>query len=84
MVENIASSIAETQRTGPPTPKQQWRELGVHNYIKMLIIGGLFVYLFRHEIESIVRKWLTDSSWSHGFLIPLLAYTFLTSTRHKF
>ena len=81
MVENIASSIAETQRTGPPTPKQQWRELGVHNYIKMLIIGGLFVYLFRREIETIVHKWLTDSSWSHGFLIPLFSLYFLN--QHK-
>jgi len=81
MVENIASSIAETQRTGPPTPKQQCRELGVHNYIKILIIGGLFVYLFRREIETIVHRWLTDSSWSHGFLIPLFSLYFLNQRK---
>lgn len=81
MVENIASSIAETQRTGPPAPKQQWRELGVHNYIKMLIIGGLFVCLFRGEIEAIVHRWLTDSSWSHGFLIPLFSLYFLNQRK---
>ena len=81
MVENIASFTAETQRTESPTPKQQWRELGVHNYIKMLIIGGLFVYLFRHEIETIVYRWLTDSSWSHGFLIPLFSLYFLNQRK---
>jgi len=81
MVENIASSIAETQRTRPPAPKQQWRELGVHNYIKTLIIGGLFVYLFRREIETIVHRWLTDSSWSHGFLIPLFSLYFLNQRK---
>jgi exosortase len=77
MVENIASSIAVTQRSESPTPKQQWRELGVHNYIKILIIGGLFVYLFQQDIEVIVHKWVTDSAWSHGFLIPLFSLYFL-------
>lgn len=81
MVENIASSITATQQSGPPTPKQQWRELGVHNYIKMLIIGGLFFCLFRREIETIVSKWLTDSSWSHGFLIPLFSLYFLNQRK---
>ena len=77
MVENIASSIAVTQRSESPTPKQQWRELGVHNCIKILIIGGLFVYLFHQDIEVIVYKWVNDSAWSHGFLIPLFSLYFL-------
>lgn len=81
MVENIASSIAATQRTEQPKPKQQWRELGVHNYIKMLIIGGLFVCLFHREIEAIMHRWLTDSSWSHGFLIPLFSLYFLNQRK---
>jgi len=81
MVENIVSSIAATQRTESPAPKQQWRELGVHNYIRMLIIGVLFVYLFHREIEVIVYKWITDSAWSHGFLIPLFSLYFLN--QHK-
>ena len=58
-----------------------WRQLGVHNYIKMLIIAGLFYYLFRNEIEIIVRRWITDSSWSHGFLIPLFSLYFIN--QHK-
>jgi exosortase len=81
MVENIASSITEKQQTVPPTPKQRWCELGVHNYIKMLIVGGLFVCLFRREIETIVHRWLTDSSWSHGFLIPLFSLYFLNQRK---
>jgi exosortase len=81
MVDNIASSIAQTQGTIVPFQKQQWRELGLHNYVKMLIIGGLFYYLFRNEIESIVHRWLSDSSWSHGFLIPLFSLYFIN--RHK-
>jgi exosortase len=80
-VENITSFITATQRTESPAPKQQWRELGVHNYIKMLIIGGLFVYLFHREIDEIVHRWLTDSGWSHGFLIPLFSLFFLNQRR---
>jgi exosortase len=47
----------------------------------MLIIAGLFCYLFRTEIWSIVHRWLTDSSWSHGFLIPFFSLYFIN--QHK-
>jgi len=63
--------------------KHQWRHLGVHNYIKILIIGGLFCYLFRNEIEGIVNRWLIDSSWSHGFLIPLFSLYFINQKRDE-
>jgi len=61
--------------------EQQWRQLGLHNYIKMLIIGMLFCWLFRNEIETIVHRWLTDSSWSHGFLILIFSLYFVN--QHK-
>ncbi len=79
MAENIAPSIPDVQ--GSNVARTSWRELGVHNYVKMLIIGGLFVYLFHNEIENLVRRWLTDSSWSHGFLIPLFSLYFIN--QHK-
>jgi exosortase len=41
----------------------------------------LFVYLFYNEIETIVGKWLTDSSWSHGFLIPLFSLYFIDQAK---
>jgi len=94
MVNNIASSIAntqgnpkhkggylETQETNPA--RTSWRELGVHNYVKILIIGGLFWYLFHNEIDSIIHKWLTDSSWSHGFLIPLFSLYFINQRKNE-
>ena len=64
-----------------PGTKNKWQELGVHNYIKILIIGALFCYLFHNEIEAILSRWLTDSSWSHGFLIPLFSLYFIN--QHK-
>jgi exosortase len=63
--------------------RASWRELSVHSYVKMVIIGGLFVYLFYNEIETIVSKWLTDSSWSHGFLIPLFSLYFIDQAKNE-
>ncbi|MDD5380839.1 MAG: exosortase/archaeosortase family protein [Phycisphaerae bacterium] len=63
--------------------RTSWCELPVHSYVKMVIIGGLFVYLFYNEVESIVGKWLTDSSWSHGFLIPLFSLYFIDQAKGK-
>jgi len=62
--------------------KQQWRQLGLHNYIKILIIGILFCYLFHNEIDIIVRDWLT-SNWSHGFLIPVFSLYFIHQRKEE-
>jgi len=81
MVDNIASSATETQSAGaPPT---SWRQLGIHVYVKILVIGVLFCYLFHNEIRKIVLRWLTDPSWSHGFLIPLFSLYFLNKRKHE-
>jgi len=81
MVDNIASFAAETYRQNVPCQKQQWRELELHNYIKMVIIGGLLCFLFRNEIGGIIHLWLTDASWSHGFLIPLFSLYFINQKK---
>jgi len=83
MVDNIASSAEKKQETKPSLQRQQWRELGLHNYVKITIIGGLFCFLFRNEIDIIVRRWLTDASWSHGFLIPLFSLYFINQRKGK-
>ncbi len=83
MVDNIASSTAEREVLSAPSQKQSWRELGLHNYIKIFIIGGLFYFLFRGEITTIVHQWLTDSSWSHGFLIPLFSLYFIGQKKEE-
>jgi len=37
--------------------------------------------VFRNEIERIVHLWITDPSWSHGFLIPLFSLYFINQRR---
>jgi len=80
-IENNQSSGAACGSPFAGSPRTSWRELGVHNYVKMLIVGGLFVYLFHNEIGGIVRRWVNDPSWSHGFLIPLFSLYFID--QHK-
>jgi len=75
---NVDIKICETD-----TPKHQWRELGLHKFIRILIIGGLFWYLFHREIDDIVYRWVIDSSWSHGFLIPLFSLYFVNQHKEK-
>jgi exosortase len=81
MVANIASFAEESRQKSAPLPKKQWRELELHNCIKIVVIGGLFCFLFRNEIRGIVHGWLTEASWSHGFLIPLFSLYFIN--KHK-
>ena len=78
---NLVSCTAETNGVNAPLEKRSWRELGFHHCVKILVVGGLFWYLFRNEIDSVVRIWRTDSGWSHGFLIPLFSLYFLN--QHK-
>jgi len=66
---------------GTPFNRRLWRELGLHTYVRIAIISGLFSFLFRNEIHSIVRGWLADSSWSHGFLIPLFSLYFINQRK---
>ena len=81
MLENTVSFTGQPRNTKSRHPIESWRELPAHYYVKIFIIGTLFVFLFRVEIESIVRRWITDSSWSHGFLIPLFSLYFID--QHK-
>lgn len=79
MVESSACDVSK--RHTSDTPHASWWQLSVHNYIKTFIIASLIIYLFRIEIYRIVYRWVTDSSWSHGFLIPFFSLYFLN--QHK-
>ena len=77
----ISDCNVGTKKQALTAPGHQWCELGPHEYIRILIIGGLYWYLFHREINSIVYRWVTDSSWSHGFLVPLFSLFFVN--QHK-
>jgi exosortase len=60
----------------------RWRDLGIHNYVKIVIIAILFYLVYHIEIDGIVSKW-RDPSWSHGFLIPLFSLYFLHQAKDE-
>ncbi len=60
-----------------------WSSLGVHSYIKIIILAAAVYGVFHIEIYSIVQRWLTDSSWSHGFLIPLFSLYFINQKKNE-
>ncbi|UCD50760.1 MAG: exosortase/archaeosortase family protein [Phycisphaerales bacterium] len=47
----------------------------------MAIVAGALCLVFRHEMRRIVGLWLSDPSWSHGFLIPLFSLYFINRKR---
>lgn len=73
---------AEEQGKSEPT-RTRWPDLGVDTYVKILVVGILLMYLFRYELYRIAYRWVTDSSWSHGFLIPLFSLYFLNQRKDE-
>jgi exosortase len=70
-------------KKGKSSNGASWLGLELHSYIKILVIAVLFVCLFRNEISRTVNRWLSDSSWGHGFLIPLFSLYLINQHKKK-
>ncbi|MHC4636621.1 MAG: exosortase/archaeosortase family protein [Planctomycetota bacterium] len=75
MTKNISSSLSDTADS--KSMRSGWRDLDIHSYVKLFIMSGLIYFIFRNEIGPLVKTWATNSSWSHGFLIPLFSLYFM-------
>lgn len=72
------------QQTPPLQASQpRWSDVGMAAYLKIAILGGLLAWFFRMELTITVNQWISDPSWSHGFLIPLFSLYFLHQNRAK-
>lgn len=47
------------------------------------VLGVLCLALYYPAFQGLVRAWLEDPNYSHGFLIPLLSAYFLWQRRHR-
>lgn len=83
MVAQTDSSTSRRSEASVSAGERRWGELGVHRYIRIGVIALFFCLFFRHDLERIVRLWVTDPSWSHGFLIPLFSLYFLNQRRRE-
>ena len=81
MNQNLSS---ETDHAANESASESsWLDLGLHVFIKAAVISTLIWWIFREEINGIVRQWLTNPSWSHGFLIPLFSLYFLNQSKDE-
>jgi exosortase len=83
MAQQAGSSRISERNAAGSGPDRAWSELGPHTCVKILILGGLLVVLFRTEIQGMVHLWTTDPSWSHGFLIPLFSLYFVNQKKRE-
>ncbi len=60
-----------------------WTNLGVHTYIKVLILAAAVYSVFHTEVYSTVYRWIIDSSWSHGFIIPFFSLYFINQRKKE-
>jgi len=80
---NQSQSTETVQPANEAAPEKSWLDLGVHTFVRIAIISGLIWWIFREEINGIVRQWLTNPSWSHCFLIPLFSLYFLNQGKDE-
>jgi exosortase len=83
MAETLHSSTGRKRREDTSRRSRRWGDVGLQSYLKIAIVGTLFCLLFRRELEGLIRLWLTDPSWSHGFLIPLFSLYFINQRRRE-
>jgi len=83
MSECTALYHAPREVAAAPGAGLRWRDLGIGNGLRIVLLFSLFVLLFRHELHRMVVQWRTDPSWSHGFLIPLFSLYFIHQRRER-
>lgn len=64
---SLADIIApfEEDRIEYPIPSSAWG--------KIAVLTIIVAFLYWTELQNLVRLWLADSNWSHGFIIPLFS-----------
>ena len=83
LIKRMDEKTQETKISGQTKAKElSWSSVKIHNYIKAGIVAVLFVILFHLEVYRIVWSWLTNPSWSHGFIIPFFSLYFLNQRKN--
>jgi exosortase len=73
---------SKLQIKGVVNPSKGLDRAGLHQWIRWSLVGVLFVAVFHAEMIRVVRVWMHDASWSHGFLIPFFSLYLVTQRKH--
>lgn len=73
------NSMVSTQTPSSKSPERDylWSEVSPEAWTRIIILGVLFACFFGSDLWGIVHRWMSDSTWSHGFLIPAFSLYFL-------
>lgn len=52
-------------------------------WVKAAVLAGVMALLYWTDLQSLVRLWLSDSNWSHGFIIPFFSLFLIYNWRHQ-
>jgi exosortase len=75
-------AIDSRQSNGSVNPSKGLDRAGLHQWIRWSLVGVLFWAVFHAEIIRVVRVWMHDASWSHGFLIPVFSLYLIHQRKH--
>lgn len=61
-----------------------WRDaLPTETLVKIGVLAALFIWLTAWQYPALVRKWIDDPNWTHGFIIPLFSVYLIYSRWHE-
>jgi exosortase len=74
---SLAEMVVET---AAPTFRQSFP---LETCARIAVLAGVLVWMNFWQLRIMVRTWMDDGNWSHGFLIPLFSIYFLYSRRDE-
>ncbi len=74
---SLAEMVAQDQPQALLSSPDTWV------WIKVFVLGALFVAMHFWQIRYMVGRWQHDPNWSHGFIIPLFSLYLLFSRRNE-
>jgi exosortase len=75
MTQTVSTQVQASVKT--PEREYRWAEVSPETWIRIAVLTGLFVLFFADDLWGILHRWTSDSTWSHGFLIPAFSLYFL-------
>lgn len=73
----------ETSRAAGAAPAAPAAVNWIRFGFQAAVMGGLIALLYWHVLYMLVRKWLDNPDWSHGFLIPVFSVYYLYMQRDR-
>jgi exosortase len=61
----------------------RWSDVSSEAWARIIVLAVLFGLFFADDLWGILHRWISDSTWSHGFLIPAFSLYFLHRKKNE-